>query len=156
MARKKLKWQVNGDMFGTDISVLLPEDKGPLLIGHQIGYDPIKRFTKNLKTGYLFRSPKADPRDLSSIWDTMEQFESPHVIWVECEKKDEQFELTAFARISDQGEATMFAYAHSSFEKWSDSKEAEDRKERRRKPAKIRITKDGRLRGKITVETLGN
>ena len=156
MARKKLKWHVTGDMFGTDIGLILPEDNGPLPVGDKISYDPIKRFAKSLKTGYLFRSPKADPRDLATIWDTMEQFESPHLIWVECEKKDDKFELTAFARISDQGEATMFAYAHSSFEKWSDAKEVEDKKERKRKPAKIRITKDGRLKGKITVETLGD
>lgn len=156
MARKRLKWQVTGDMFGTDISLLLPDDKGPLMVGHKINYDPIKRLAKGLKSGYLFRSPKTDPNELATVWDTMAQFEYPYLIWVECEKKDEKFELTAFARISDQGEATMFAYAHSSFEKWSDAKEAEDKKERKRKPAKIRITKDGRLKGKITVETLGD
>lgn len=157
MARKKLKWQVTGDMFGTDISVVMPDDKGPLQVGHQLGYNPIVRFDRKLTTGYLFRSPKADPQELATIWDTLEQFQSGILVWIECEKKDDdRYELTAFARLADQAEATMFAFAHSSFEKWSDSKEAEDRKERRRKPAKIRITKDGRLKGKITVETLGD
>lgn len=157
MARKKLKWAVTGDMFGNDINVIMPDDKGPIPVGHGIGYDPIKRFAKGLKSGYLFRSPRANPDELATVWDTLEQFEHDHLIWIECEKKeDDRYELTAFARIVDQGEATMFAYAHSSFEKWSDAKETEDKKERKRKPSKLRVTKDGRIKGKITVETLGD
>lgn len=156
MARKKLKWDVAGDMFGKDVRLALPTGD-PIVVGHQLSSDPIKRMDAKLKDGYLFRSPKANPDELATIWNTLEHFAGPHKVWVECESKDDgKFELTAFARIGDRGEATMFAFSHSSFEKWSDEKEKADAKDRRRKPAKVRVTKDGRLTARVTVETLGD
>jgi hypothetical protein len=156
VARKKLKWDVAGDMFGTNVRLAVPNGD-PVVVGHRLSGDPIKRMDGKLKEGYLFRSPKANPDDLATIWATLEHFTGPYKVWVECESKDDQTaELTAFARISDRGEATMFAFSHSSFEKWSDEKEKADAKERRRKPTKVRVTKDGRLTARVTVETLGD
>lgn len=155
MARKKTKWKIEGDMFGKNLQVVLPD--GELIsVGQNLQYDPISQFDKKLKTGYLFRSPQVDPRELASIWDTLQNFSQPHLIWVEFEKKDDKTELTAFARFDDRGEATMFAFSHSSFEKWSDEKEKADKLERKRKPNKLRVTKDGRIKGTVTIETLGD
>lgn len=165
MARKKLKWQATGDMFGHDLYLVLPEkdavDVGGkridrVQVGQAIAFNPVSRFNSKLNTGYLFRSPRTDPSDLAMVWDTLEQFAGDHRLWSEFEKKDDGIEITTFALISEQSEATMFAFAHSSFEKWSHDKEKADRAERRRKPTKLRVTKDGRLKGKITVESLGD
>jgi hypothetical protein len=156
MARKKMKWLVSGDMFGHDLWITAA-DKHKFPVGKQISYDPTARFDSKLKTGYLFRSPRVNPDDLANIWQTLRQFTQPHNVWVEFEDKDDdRVELTAFARIVDGSEATMFAFSHNIFEKWSDEKEAADKKDRKRQPSRIRISKDGRLRGRVTVETLGD
>ena len=156
MARKKC--QINtktAGMFGNEISLIIPNH--PVMqIGVNIDYDPLSRFDNKLKKGYLFRSPQVDPRELDAIWSTIQHFSHPHLIWVEFEEKNDKIELTAFARIEDPSDATMFAFAHSSFEKWSDDKEKADKLDRKRKPNKLRVTKDGRIRGKVTVETLGD
>jgi len=165
MARKKLKWHVSGDMFGQDVYLVWPDKDAVTVdgeridrvqVGQGIAYDPLSRFDAKLKTGYLFRSPKTNPIDLATVWDTLEQFSGSYRLWSEFEKKDDKIEITTFALIADQSEATMFAFAHSSFEKWSDEKETADKAERRRKPTKLRVTKDGRIKGTITVETLGD
>ena len=156
MARKKAKWGIGKDMFGMDVHLLI-KDRDNITVGHGLDLDPTKKMDAKLDGGYLFRSPKADPADIETIWATLAHFTNPYRIWVEYEIKDEdRIELTAFARISDKGEATMFAFSHSTFEKWSDEKEKADAKDRRRKPPKIRVTKDGRIKARVTVETLGD
>lgn len=155
MARKKAKWEVVGDMFGTDVNVLVPDDVR-ITVGHGLASNPIKAMDTKLKGGYLFRNPKAKPEDISDIWATLGHFSGPHRVWVEWERKEDKVELTAFVRIEDKGEATMFAFSHSSFEKWGDDKEREDAKARKRKPPKIRVGKDGRITARVTVETLGD
>ena len=155
MARKKAKMQADGDMFGYELKLKVP-DHDDIVIGRQLQIDPTKLLDGKLRDGYLFRSPKADPDVLSTIWETLRHFSSPYRVWVEYEERDGKIELTAFARLSDKGEATMFAFSHSEFQKWSDAQEKSDAKDRKRKPTKVRVTKDGRITARVTVETLGD
>lgn len=153
MARKKARFESVGDMFGHSLNLLI-KGRDHMVIGRSLESDPTLRFDKELSDGYLFRSPKADPDGLATIWATLSHFSGAHRIWVEYDEKDGAVELTAFARFSDKGEATMFAFSHSEFQKWSDDQEKAEAKQRRRKPTKVRVTKDGRLTARVTVETL--
>ena len=150
MARTKCKLTCTGDMFGQDVK--LKYKKEQWLMGSGLEYNPIERLDPSLSTGYLFRSPAANPDSLADIWETVQQFEFPFNFWVEAEdKKNDKIELTAFARIFDRSEATMFAYAHSTFEKWSDEKEAEDAATRDKTPEdRVTVNADGTVR--VTIE----
>lgn len=154
MARTKCKLTCTGDMFGQDVKLKYKKEQWPM--GTGLEYNPVDRLDPSLGMGYLFRSPKAHPDALSSIWDTVEQFEFPFNIWVEAEDKaDDKVELTAFARIFDRSEATMFAYAHSTFEKWSDEKEADDAAKRdEEKTDTVTVNADGTVRITIEATTL--
>lgn len=150
MTRTKCKLTCTGDMFGRDVK--LKYNNKQWIVGQDLSYDPIAQMSTNLSEGYLFRSPKLNPEFLDEIWETMEQFTNPYNVWVEAEDKDEDaVEFTAFARIFDRSEATMFAYSHSLFEKWSNEKEAEDVAERSKpKQEKLKVNDDGTVT--ITVD----
>ena len=150
MTRTKCKLTCTGDMFGKDM--VLKHKNNKWLVGQLLTYNPIEQMTADLSNGYLFRSPKLNPERLEEIWNTTEQFTSPYNVWVEAEdKEDDAVEFTAFARIQDRSEATMFAYSHSLFEKWSDEKEAEDAAERSKpKQEKLKVNDDGTVT--ITVD----
>jgi len=141
-------------MFGQDVK--LKYKKEQWIVGTGLEYNPVDRLDPSLGMGYLFRGPKLHPDSLSSVWDTVEQFEFPFNIWVEAEdKKDDMVELTAFARIFDRSEATMFAYAHSTFEKWSDEKEAEDAVQRDEESKDmVTVNADGTVRVTVNATTL--
>lgn len=153
MTRTKCKLICTGDMFGRDIKLKYKNNQ--MVVGQDLSYDPIAQMTASLSDGYLFRSPRLNPENLDEIWQTLEQFTSPYNVWVEAEdKEDDAVEFTAFARISDRSEATMFAYSHSLFEKWSNEKEAEDSAERSKpKQEKLKVNDDGTVT--VTVEVTG-
>lgn len=155
MTRIKCKLTCTGDMFGRDI--VLKHNNTKWLVGQRLTFNPLEQMTTDLSDGYLFRSPKLAPERLEEIWDTMEQFTGLYNVWVEAEdKEDDAVEFTAFARIQDRSEATMFAYSHSLFEKWSNEKEAEDAAERSKpKKEKIKVNDDGTITITVDVEELG-
>lgn len=156
MTRTKCKLTCTGDMFGRDVKLKYKAKQ--LIVGSDLEYDPIGQMTVDLSEGYLFRSPKLNPERLAEVWNTTEQFTSPYNIWVEAEDKDnDEVEFTAFARIQDRSEATMFAYSHSLFEKWSNEKEAEDVAERS-KPKKevLKVNDDGTVTVTLDVTELGD
>lgn len=154
MTRTKCKLTCTGDMFGRDVKLKYKSKQ--LTVGQELSYDPIAQMKSDLSDGYLFRSPRLDPTQLSEIWDTMEQFTEPYNVWVEAEDKGEDtVEFTAFARILDRSEATMFAYSHSLFEKWSNEKEAEDVAQRNKpKEEVLKVNDDGTVTVTIEATTL--
>lgn len=153
MTRTKCKLICTGDMFGRDIKLKYKNNQ--MIVGQDLSYDPIAQLSSDLSEGYLFRSPKLNPERLVEIWDTMEQFTEPYNVWVEAEdKEDDAVEFTAFARIFDRSEATMFAYRHSLFEKWSNEKEAEDAAERGKpKQEVLKVNDDGTIT--VTLDVTG-
>ena len=157
MSRTKLAFQVIGDMFGKSVQIVDGDEIHTA--GTDLQYDPIAKLNTKLKKGYLFRNPKATPELIATIWTTIENFTGDVNVWTEVEHtegKDPQY--TSFVRVADAGDATMFAFSHNEFEKWGDDKEKADVKARKAasKPLKVHVTKDGRIRARVTVETLGD
>ena len=157
MARKKLTFQTVGDMFGKTVQLVDGDTVHDA--GTDLQYDPIDRLDTKLKTGYLFRNPQATPALISKIWDTLENLTGAVNVWTEAEHTEgKDTEFTSFVRIAEAGDATMFAFSHNDFEKWSDDKEKADAKARKaaNKPLKVHVNKDGTIRARVTVSTLGD
>jgi hypothetical protein len=157
MARTKLAFQVIGDMFGKSVRILDGDEI--LNAGTDLQYDPIAKLNTKLKKGYLFRNPRATPELIATIWDTVENLTGAVNVWTEVEREDgKDPQYISYVRIAEAGDATMFAFSHNEFEKWGDDKEKADVKSRKAasKPLKVHVTKDGRIRAKVTVETLGD
>lgn len=156
MARKKLKYDVVSSMFGHTVSVT-DVDGDVNVLGENIGFDPAKRFETKLKEGYLFRNPEISVTDFATLWDTVGSMTGKLNIWIEQEvKKDKKPVTYAYALIQDKEDATMFAFTHMEFQKWSNDLDKEAKKEANRKPQKLRVTKDGRIRVRVTTTSLGD
>jgi hypothetical protein len=157
MARTKLKFSVTGDMFGKTVQLI--DGDVVLEAGTNLQYDPIAKLSPKLKDGYLFRNPKATPELIATIWDTLENLTGAVNVWTEVEREDSKDpEYISYVRIAEAGDATMFAFSHNEFEKWSEAKEKADAKARKaaKKPLKVHVNKDGTIRARVTVETLGD
>lgn len=152
----KLQIKTSTDIFGTTIKLETPDGSKSFLVGQNVGYDPSHKLVKNMKVGYLFRSPNCDTADLHDIWDTIEGFVGKSCISANYDKKSD--ELMVHIRIEDKGDATMFAFSHNTFEKWSDDMEKAYREEVKRKKTPIvgKVNDDGTVKVTIDVETLGD
>ena len=155
MATVKLVLKSETDMFGTNLELSTKDGLHKFNVGTGISYDPVKKLRKRLSTGYLFRSPKLNPESLSEIWETVEGFAGPAQLTVDFDTKTN--EATAYMRIVEMGDAGMFAYAHSLFEKWSDTNTAEAKKAKKEaKKPKLTVNDDGTVQVTVEVETLGD
>jgi len=144
-------------MFGKSVQIIDGDEI--LNAGTDLQYDPIAKLNTKLKKGYLFRNPRATPELIATIWDTVENLTGAVNVWTEVEReegKDPQY--FSYVRIAEPSDATMFAFSHNEFEKWGDDKEKTDAKERKaaNKPLKVHVNKDGTIRARVTVTTLGD
>lgn len=156
MATKKLKINKETDMFGTTVWLETPDGSKKWNIGTGVSFDPTVKMTHRMPTGYLFRSPKTDVNRLSEIWDTVEFFTGK--IQMKNEYDDKADSITTYVRIENKSDATMFAFAHNTFEKWSDEKDAEEkaRLKEQQKAINGTVNDDGTVRVTVEVETLGD
>ena len=154
MATKQLKLKTETDFFGTSVTLATKNGDKSFVIGTRVPYDPLKKLSKTLAVGYLFRSPNVKPEDLSEIWPTIEGFEGKAVFSAIVDTKSD--EVTAFVKIEDKSDATMFAFTHSIFEKWSAEKQAEAEAKAKEKPQKVTINDDGTVTVKVESVTLGD
>jgi len=156
MATKQLILNTVTDMFGSAASLETSDGSVKFSIGTGISYDPAKKLSKRMRSGhYLFRSPNVDPADLAEIWDTVEGFTGKARLTAEVETKDGFHKVTAYMRIEDKLDATMFAFSHSLFEKWSDDKTKEAKKAKKNKP-KLIVNDDGSVKVQVEMTTLAD
>lgn len=151
MASKKLKFHAKTDMFGTNLFVTDLENTDHA-IGKQLEFNPLGSMSKRLAVGYLFRSPKLNIEDLDEIWQTIATLTDKYMVWVVQDEKSKDF--IGYAKFADKHDATMFAFAHSLFEKWSDEKEKEAKKSARTEKPKLKVNKDGSIQVRVTTTTL--
>lgn len=150
---KKLVWTQETDFFGTKVWLQTKDQSYKELVAENLKTDPLSKLNTKLKDGYLFRNPRTDVDTLASVFETVESLEGPVNLWAELDDKTKV--VTTYARIQDAGDATMFAFAQvETFQKWSDEKDKEERKEAKRKPQKLKVNKDGTVRVKVTATSL--
>jgi hypothetical protein len=155
MAVKKLKIKTSTSMFGTDVALVSAGGDVNIPIG-KIDYDPTAQLAKGLSTGYLFRSPNLVIEKLEEIWPTVESFTGQAELTVDYDTETEHG--VAWMRITDKSDATMFAFSHSLFEKWSDEKEVEAREKANKKQEALhgKVNDDGTVRITMETTTLGD
>lgn len=156
MATKKLKFTSETNMFGTNVWLQTSDGSKRWQMGESLQNDPVSKLAKKMDGGYLFRSPNTDPADLVDVWETFENFTGP--VQLTSQYDDKEDKVTTFARIKEKGDATMFAFAHNTFEKWSDEKEAEEkaRAKEKKKVLSGTVNDDGTVRVTIETEVLGD
>lgn len=156
MATKKLKLMSESDFFGTNVWLQTSDGEKKWSMGERLQNDPTKKLAKKMDGGYLFRSPNVDPTQLVDIWETIDGFTGNAHFTSEYDTKAES--VTSFVRIEEKGDATMFAFAHNTFEKWSDEKEAEAKAKAKEKQKALNgtVNDDGTVRVTMEVETLGD
>lgn len=156
MSTKKLKLVTETNMFGTNVWLENRDGSKRWSLGEGVTYDPSPKLAKKMSGGYLFRSPNTDPELLSGIWDTVEHFTGQ--VHLTAEYDDKEDSVTTFARIGEKSDATMFAFAHNTFEKWSDEKESEAKAKAKAKQKALKgtVNDDGTVRVTMEVETLGD
>lgn len=154
MAYKKLRWARETNVFGTKVWL---HDKNKEFLNEEVienlEFDPIKRLSPRLRTGYFFRSPNIPTHKWPGVFETLPQIEGKINIWAEYDTKSEK--TTAYAIVEDKSDAAMWAWAQvETFQKWSTAQQEEARAEARKKPQKIKINKDGTVTIRVTSTTL--
>jgi hypothetical protein len=155
MAIRQLKLDTVTNMFGTDVKLVNNDKSISFNVGERIDFDPKKKLSKKITTpGYLFRSPKLKPENLSEIWPTVSSFDNNAQFTANIDTETK--EVTAYMKIVNKSDATIFAFSHSLFEKWSEEKEVAEieKKKQKKKKNKLIVNADGTMQVQVEVETL--
>ena len=157
MTIKALKLKAESTSLGTNVSLSTKDSSYTAKLAEYLETDPSKNNKSKLKGGYLFRSPKITQDDWTETFKTLYSMDGNFSITAQVEiKKDAEPVVTAWARFEEQADAAMFAWSNVEvWQKWSDAQEEEARAEAK-KTDSLKITKDGRLTGTVTVTTLGD
>jgi transcriptional regulator len=146
--RKPVKLNHSTNMFGTTVSIQVGEDVHVLADNLEKSF---KKLNKRIEKGYWFRSTETD---LSRIRDTvrfLENLEQPFhfQLWHDDGKWDMSL------RVSDETDAATVAWSlNGILLKWTPEEEADLKRSRNQKPLKARVTKDGKVKVKITVASI--
>lgn len=146
---KRFRFDRETSMFGTRVQIHLKDGSQNELLVENMEFDPIKRLSPRLRSGYFFRSPGIKPDQWESVFKTLEQIAGKINIWAEYDTKTEK--TTAYAIVEDRSDAAMWAWATvETFQKWSVEKQKEARAEAREKPQRVKINPDGTVTVKVT------
>ena len=159
----QLKFTRTTDMFGTTITLSNKDKSFSEVIATNLDFDPIKKMSKTLKDGYLFRSPGISTNDWTDTLKSIKNIEGEFRITAQVEQeKNKKPTITALIRFKEKSDCAIFAWSNLEvWQKWSDELEAEAQKEAKeykkalKNPQKVKINKDGTVTVKATVTTLG-
>ena len=151
MTNKLMKPEADTGIFGTRIML------DGTTITDYMGFDPLEGRNTKVKDGYWFRWPDCNVNAVQPALEHLEQIEGGYNWWFRQRVDGEKTTVDGFIVIADKMEATMFAVSHmAQWQKWSRAQETEAAKERRRKPNTLRVTKDGRVKARVTVSTISD
>lgn len=152
MANKLLKPTVETNMFGTKLVL-----DGGKVLADNLEFDPLAGRNTRLKDGYMFRHPGCQDADVSAALAHLEYVAGGYNWYFRQRGDDGKETMDGYIIIADKIEATMFAVSHmASWQKWSRAQELEEAKERRRGPNKLMVTKDGKVKARVTVSTISD
>jgi hypothetical protein len=159
MAAKKLKFASTTNMFGTKIN-LQTRDKSydQVLVEGFNPVNPLKNQNKKVTGGYLFRSPNIRNDDWPAVFSSLANAEDQYSLTAELTGEDDKVKIDAWIRFVSQSDAAIFAWTNvDKWQKWSDALEKEERKDAktRGKPLKATVDKNGNIKVKVKVTTLG-
>ena len=152
----KIKSETNS--LGTTVRLVSRDGAYNEILAQYLESDPLVNNKPKLEKGYLFRSPKIKTSDWAQMLETLTRIDNNFAITASAfYKNDEEPTVIALARFEDKDDAAVFAWANvEHWQKWSDAEEIEAQQELGRKSPKLKITKDGRIVGKVTITSLGD
>lgn len=156
MPGKILRFEQTWNMFGANIDLV--DAKKSIRIQAVKSFnppDPLKNQIKRLKNGYLFRRPGMPDDEWEPVFELLARTSGKFSLRALYDQKATQ-PVTAYIRFGDKDDASMFAWTHgSTWQKWSDELETQEKAESAANPSKIRIGKDGRITVTVKTTTLG-
>jgi hypothetical protein len=158
MPSRVLKLKSETNSLGTTVYLVDKNRSYNEKIVEYLDYNPLKNNKANLTGGLLFRSPDIAADVWPGTLETLSRIDGEFSITARLTTdKNKKQQITAWARFSDKNDAAMFAWANvQHWQKWSDAQDAEDRAETKSKKNTLKITKDGRLVGNVTLTTLSD
>jgi hypothetical protein len=144
---KSLDWQHSANMFGHTYHLVLSDET--VLVRENLETDwQLKQ--KNIKKYFWFRSPSISLADLGTTLSFLSELENTYFLEVFGESKDK---LSASLKLSDETDAATLAWTlTTTWMKWSKSEEKELKS---RRPAKVKVGKNGKITVKVQVTSLG-
>ena len=145
---KSLDWAHTTNMFGHTYHLMIGESQ--LLVRENLENDWLSR-QKNIKKHFWFRAPKISLADLGTTLSFLSELENNYLLEVFGESEDK---LSASLKLSDETDAATVAWTLTgTWMKWSKNDE-KDLKSRR--PAQVKVGKDGSVKVKVQVSSLGD
>ena len=144
---KSLAWQHSANMFGHTYHLVLGDE--PVLVRENLETDwQLKQ--KNIKKYFWFRAPSISLADLGTTLSFLSELENTYFLEVFGESQDK---LSASLKLSDETDAATLAWTlTTTWMKWSKSEEKELKS---RRPAKVKVGKNGKITVKVQVTSLG-
>lgn len=143
---KPLEWHKTHNMFGYSYSLKIGESQ--VTVAENLEQD-WQAHQKNLRKGFWFRAPHISIANLATTLSFLGDLENNFDLQVTGESADK---LSASLRLSDETDAATVAWTLTTiWMKWSKSDEKELKST---KPAKIRVTKSGKIKATVTVTGL--
>ena len=145
---KTLEWQHSSNMFGYSYTLVVGDSK--VVVRENLEQDWLVR-QKNIRKGYWFRAPTISVEDLGTTINFLSELENPYNLEVYGDTPDK---LSASLKLSDETDAATLAWTLTgTWMKWSKGDE-KDLKSRR--PAQVKVGKDGSVKVKVQVSSLGD
>lgn len=156
MRTKSLKLKSITNSLGTTILLESRDKSYKEILVEFLENNPLKNNKAKISGGYFFRSPKIEPEQWKLMLESLERIQGKFSVSAKVYSTKSGTSVTGYARFENKDDAALFAWTNvSEWQKWSDEQEAEWQQTARTKP-RIKITKDGRITGTVTVTTLGD
>ena len=156
MRTKSLKLKSVTNSLGTTVILESRDHSYSEKLAEHLEFNPLNNNKTTITGGYFFRSPNIKTEQWSSMLESLERMDGKFSISAKVYTNKSGASVVGYARFENKDDAALFAWTNvSEWQKWSDEQEAEWQETARRKP-RIKVTKDGRIVGTVTVTTLGD
>jgi hypothetical protein len=144
------------NIFGTTVTLATKDGSYSQTIAENLPVDPFKKRAPQFEGGYQFRSPNIPLDEWEGTLKSLSTLEGKFAISAEVDT--ESSNVTAKIRIAEKEDAAMFAWTNVSvWQKWSDAQEAELKESiKDGKKTKVFVDKDGKLKARVKVTSLGS
>jgi hypothetical protein len=156
MRSKALTLKSITNSLGTNVVLTSRDGSYSEILVELLEFDPLKNNRKKISGGYYFRSPKIKTEQWATMLENLDRVDGKFSISARQYTDKSGSMVVGYARFENRDDAALFAWTNvNEWQKWSDEKEAEWQETVRRKP-RVKVTKDGRITGTVTVTTLGD
>jgi hypothetical protein len=145
---KSLEWQHSENMFGHTYHLTIGENS--VLVRENLESNWLENQKKSRKS-FWFRAPSVSLSELGTTLSFLSELDNTYFLEVFGDTSDK---LNASLYLSDETDAATLAWTLTgTWMKWS---KAEEKELKIRKPAKVKVGKNGKVTVKVQVTSLGD